>query len=472
MPDFNYEAVAPTGIRSQGTLTANSDREVQTMLDARGLLPLRIELDTKAARVKAGGKRVRGRHLSMFFGQLADLLRAGVALLRSLETLERQVSHPVLAEILREVRAQVADGTSLADALAQHPRSFNELTVSMVRAGQEGGFLEDVLERIAQFTENQEDLRAKVIGAMAYPVFLAVTGFIILNILILFFVPRFEPIFEKLAQKGQLPALTEALISTSQAFHRNIIAFVAALAFAVILPFFSVGDFQELGLGSPTGFGSKAAGKKFALGAALRALIVLLAGFMPVVLFLQEEYLSAVVLAGLFAILLRFKFWAGSERGRYALDRLRLRIPSAGAIYLNLALARFARILGTLLKSGIPILQGMRIAKDSTGNLVLTKAIEQAADNLTHGQKLATPLGANPHFPRDFVEMVAVGEESNQLEKILLDIANTLEKRTGRQLELFVRLLEPLMLLVMAAVTLVVVAALLLPVFKMSSVVQ
>src|SRR5205814_1014044 len=135
-------------------------------------------------------------------------------------------------------------------------------------------------------------------------------------------------------------------------------------------------------------------------------------------LFLEEEYVSAILLAVLFAALLRFKFWAGTEAGRYALDRMRLRIPSAGPIYLHLALARFARILGTLLKSGIPILQGMRIAKDSTGNYVLTKAIEQAADNLTHGQKLAAPLSANPYFPRDFVEMVAVGEESNQLEKI------------------------------------------------------
>jgi type II secretory pathway component PulF len=140
----------------------------------------------------------------------------------------------------------------------------------------------------------------------------------------------------------------------------------------------------------------------------------------------------------------------------------------------GLEVAKIARLLKVSRPSasrqqGIPILQGLRIAKDSTGNLVLTRAIDQAADNLTHGQKLAAPLSASPHFPRDIVEMIAVGEESNQLEKIL-DIALALEKRTARQLELFVRLLEPLMLLVMAVVTLVVVAALLLPIFKMSSV--
>ena len=151
-------------------------------------------------------------------------------------------------------------------------------------------------------------------------------------------------------------------------------------------------------------------------------------------------------------------------------DSLRLRIPGVGGIFLSYALARFTRILGTMLHNGIPILQALRIAKDSTGNLVLIQAIDRAGDNLSQGDKLAVPLAACPHFPRDVVEMVAVGEETNQMEKVLLDIANALENRTSRQLELFVRLLEPVMLLVMAAVTLVVVVGLLLPVFKMSSV--
>jgi general secretion pathway protein F/type IV pilus assembly protein PilC len=463
MPDFTYEALASSGQRSQGMLTANSEREVMTMLDARGLFPLRIQ--AAAGTIQAGGgKRVRGRYIAMLFSQLADLLRAGVALLRALETLERQASNPTLQDILRDVRAQVADGTSLADALAKHPNAFNELTISMVRAGQEGGFLEDVLERIAQFTEHQEDLRAKVVGALAYPIFLAVTGFIILNVLVLFFVPRFEPIFAKLAEKGQLPWLTEVLIDISKAFHRNVISFSSAFAFVAIFPFFRIQDLEEIGILQRT------PGKAFNPFAAIRALIVVLAGAMPALLLFQQEYGSALALAALFVGLFRFKIWAGSEAGRYALDAFRLRVPSAGTIYLNLALGRFTRILGTLLKSGIPILQGLRIAKDSTGNLVLTRAIDEAAENLTHGQKLADPLSHSKHFPKDIVEMVAVGEESNQLEKILLDIANALEKRTARQLELFVRLLEPLMLLVMAAATLVVVAALLLPVFKMSQV--
>src|SRR5437588_11551138 len=178
------------------------------MLDARGLCPVRIDQAKSQGGVgHRWGRRIRGRYMAPFYSQLADLLRSGVPLLRSLDILERQSSQPALAEMVREVRARVADGTSLADALAQHPRAFNELAVSMVRAGQEGGFLEDVLKRIATFVEHQEDMKSKVIGALAYPVFLAIAGFTVLNVLVIFFIPKFEPIFAKLKEKDELPQL-------------------------------------------------------------------------------------------------------------------------------------------------------------------------------------------------------------------------------------------------------------------------
>src|SRR5262245_59535344 len=155
MPEYSYIALGNTGKRDQGMLTANSEREVMTLLDARGLYPIKIEPASNGAVAVAGsGKRVRPRHMAAFFNQLADLLRAGVPLLRSLEILERQSSVPALVATLREVRAKVADGTSLADAMARFPRAFNELAVSMVRAGQEGGFLEDGPQRIRQFIEH------------------------------------------------------------------------------------------------------------------------------------------------------------------------------------------------------------------------------------------------------------------------------------------------------------------------------
>src|SRR5207253_8999931 len=197
VPEFTFDALATSGQRSQGTLTANSEREVMAMLDARGLFPVAIKSAKSASAARWGGRRVKSRHMSTFYSQLADLLRSGVPLLRSLDILERQGANPSLSEIIREVRAKVADGTSLGDAMAQHPRAFDELALSMVRAGQEGGFLEDVLRRIADFTEHQEDLKSKVIGALAYPMFLAVVGVIVLVVLVVGFVPRFEPIFKK-----------------------------------------------------------------------------------------------------------------------------------------------------------------------------------------------------------------------------------------------------------------------------------
>jgi general secretion pathway protein F len=400
MPDYSYEALAGTGQRTNGTLAANNEREVVSILDAKGLFPIRIEMSKQAVRVQRGGGRVSSRNMATFFSQLADLLRAGVPLLRSLEILERQDSQKALSEILREVHAKVADGTTLADALAQYPRAFNELAVSMVRAGQEGGFLEDVLDRIATFTEHQEDLKAKVIGAMAYPVFLAISAFVVLMVLVVFFVPMFKPIFRQLDAKGELPFLTVALIGVSE----SIIA-----------------------------------------------------------------YWWAILIAGGGLVFL-FKYMTSSDAARLWLDGMRLRLPIIGKVYLNFALSRFTRILGTLLRNGIPILQSLKIAKDSTGNRVLSEAIADAAEHVTAGNKLADPLATCRYLPRDIVEMISVGEESNQLEKVLLDTANTLDKRTSRELDLMIRLLEPMMLLVMAVIILFVVLGLLLPVFKLSSI--
>jgi general secretion pathway protein F/type IV pilus assembly protein PilC len=165
-----------------------------------------------------------------------------------------------------------------------------------------------------------------------------------------------------------------------------------------------------------------------------------------------------------------FRWTRGS--GKETADGLRLRLPVFGPIFQNLALSRFTRILGTMLHNGIPILKALNIAKDSTGNVVLTRAIEKAAENITSGQKLADPLRQSKYFPSEVVEMIAIAEEANNLEKVLIDVANGLERRTTRNLDLMVKLLEPAMLLVMAVLVGLVVGGLLLPVFKMGEAVR
>lgn len=407
MPDFTFEALAKTGSKSTGTLTANSEREAAIILDGRGLFPLRIALSKTQASGGGGGfklfKGVGGRQLATMYSQLADLLHSGVPLLRSIELLERQSQkNPTLAAVLRDVRAKVADGTGLAQAMAMHPHVFNDLAVSMVRAGQEGGFLEDVLKRIANFVEHQEDLKAKVVGALAYPAFLAFAGFSVLNILVIFFVPKFEKIFEKLKEKGELPTLTTYLMAFSH--------------------------------------------------------------------FLQSWQGGASAIGIVVAFIAFFRWTRGG--GRVWADRMRIKIPLFGGIFLSLALSRFCRILGTMLHNGIPLLKALYIAKDSSGNKVLSAAIEKSAENVTAGQKLADPLRRCGYFPGDVVEMITIAEESNTLEKVLIDIADSLDKRTARNMELMVKLLEPIMLMIMAVLVLLVVMGLLMPVFKMGSVAQ
>lgn len=400
MPDFSYIALAKTGLRSTGTLTAGSEREVVAQLDAKGLFPIEVKPAAEKGKGRFGlGGGVGGKHLAVFYGQLADLLVAGVPLLRALELLERQSPNVRLQGVIREVRMKVAEGTGLAQAFAMHPRVFDELAVSMVRAGQEGGFLEDVLKRIAIFVEHQQDMKAKVIGSLAYPFFLAGIGFVIVNVLVIFFVPQFEEIFTKMKSSGELPVLTELLLGLSH--------------------------FMQ----SPPGIA-----------------------------------LWAAATGGVVA----FVRWT-RRSGRTWADGMKLRLPLFGKIFLSLAISRFTRILGTLLQNGIPILKALSIAKDSTGNRVLSAAIEKSAENITAGAKLADPLRKSGYFPPDVVEMIAIAEEANSLETVLLQVSETLEKRTARNLELMVKLLEPIMLLVMASIVLMVVLALLMPIFNLGS---
>jgi general secretion pathway protein F/type IV pilus assembly protein PilC len=298
--------------------------------------------------------------------------------------------------VLQQVREDVADGTRLAEALRSHSRVFSELAVSMVRAGEEGGFLEDVLKRIAQFTEQQEDLKGRVVGALAYPLFLLVVGGLVVTGLIMFMVPQFAPIFERLKEKGELPLATQLLMGISTGLQK----------------YWFWGLFPIVGA-----------------------------------VWWVRSYME-------------------SEAGRVVLDRIRLQVPGAGPIFRSLAISRFCRILGTLLKNGVPILPSLRIAKDATGNRILSSAISAAADNISAGKSLAKPLASCGQFPGEVVEMISVGEEANNLEQVLLDIADGMERRTYRRLELFVRLLEPLLLLVLAVMVLFLVIALLLPVFQ------
>lgn len=397
MPDFDYIARDSSGQRVSGTLNAGTEQEAIAQLSQKALFPVEVKPLAKGQRF-GFGQRIRPGLLATTYSQLADLLRSGVPMLRALQVLERQTNHDRLKEVLIDIRGQVEEGSTLAGAMGRHPQVFSELAVSIVRAGGEGGFLEDALQQVSDFTEKQEDLKSRTLGAIAYPVFLIAIGILVVAGLMIFLVPRFEKLFASLRERGELPALTEGLLMTST--------------------------------------------------------------------FLQNwGWLVAIGLAAGFVAL---RTQLATERGRWISDTLRIRLPIAGPIFLNLAVARFCRVLGTLLHNGVPILNSLRISSDSTGNRVLTKAIQEAGENVSSGESLAAPLVACGHFPATVTEMIAVAEESNTLERVLVDIADRLEMRTWRQLELAVRLLEPILLLLLSGVVLVIVLALLLPIVKMS----
>ncbi len=402
MPDFQYQARELSGGEVSGVITAATQQEVLALLASQQLFPIKVDLAESAKREqKHVGRRVKARNLAIFYGQLADLLKSGVPLLRSLELLETQAVSPALQLIVRDVKEQVADGTHLFEAMRKHPQAFNELVVSMVRAGEEGGFLEEVLKRVAAFTDHQEDLKGRVLGAMIYPVFLSVIGTLIVSVLMVKFVPKFEPIFAQMKEQETLPWATTALMAISD--------------------------------------------------------------------FTQKYWFWALLVVG--AALFGLWSWKQTPEGRLKIDHFRLKMIGFGRIVKSLAIARFCRILGTLLHNGVPILQSLKIAKDATGNVVLSQAIEAATEQISSGKSLAKPLGASQQFPREIVEMIAVGEEANNLEQVLVDIAENLERRTSRELDLAVRMLEPLLIVMMAGVVLFVVMGLLLPILQSSGLV-
>ena len=247
MPAFAYVARNLEGQRVTGTLTAQTERDAISQLSSKSLFPLEVNLDKPARAFSLGGGRVKGQLLATTYSQMASLLRSGVPLLRTLKILEDQTSNARLTTTLEDVHNRVEDGATLGDAMARHEGVFGELAVSMIRAGGEGGFLEDALDRVAAFTEQQEDLKSRTTGAMAYPVFLAGVGTVVLTGMLIFFVPNFAPIFDDLRSQGELPALTDYLLATSD-FMKNwwyVLLAAVIIGFAFVRQYIQTSDGRQ-----------------------------------------------------------------------------------------------------------------------------------------------------------------------------------------------------------------------------------
>lgn len=397
MATYKYVARKASGEEVAGAMQADNPAAVVRALDERNLFPVKVN-EQEAPRGALGRRRIGAKDLSILYGQLSDLLGAGVPALRALDTLGRSIVNKRLAALVRQIRERVAAGASLADAMAQQPDVFTTLHVAMVRAGEQGGFLEQVLANLSAFLERQDELRNKVLGAMVYPLLVMTVGLVIGTALLIFLVPQFKAFFEGLT----VPLPTRMLFRVSDVF----------------------------------------------------------ANFWPLMLL--------VVLIGASAV------WGfvRSDRGRRAWDVWRLKMPVLGRILRLVAITRFCRILGMMLEGGVPLLDALGIAKDATGSLVLADAIGEATENVRAGETLAVPLNESGYFPAEILEMIAVAEESNQLERTLLKIADTVERRTNRQVDLGVRLIEPMILVMLAAGIGVFAVALVYPIFSMAGSIQ
>ncbi|MCG3135374.1 MAG: putative type II secretion system protein F [Planctomycetes bacterium] len=350
--------------------------------------------------------RVSEKVLTEFTSNLAVLQDAGLPIVRSLKILEGQTKIGPFKTVLTAVHEDVESGTALSDAMAKHPGVFDALYTNMVKAGEAGGILDTILMRLAEFKEKAQRLRGKVKGAMVYPIVVSIVACALLSFIVIFVVPKFEEVFRTIqgpkGQKIELPALTQAVMGFAK----------------WMLP------------GKDGGWG-------------------------------------VVILPGIILLLvLGVKAWCRTTGGRRTVDGLLLRAPLFGPVTKMTLVARFARTLGTLISSGVPILDALDIVKGSLDNVVLQDAIQKVRDSIKEGESMAEPLGKSGIFDDMVVNMIDVGEETGELDKMLVRIADNYDQQVDVRLQALVSILEPTLIVFMGVAVGTIVFAIFMPMLQ------
>ena len=425
MPRFEYIALDARGAESRGIIEAADQNSVVSQLRQTGYFPTSVELEGtgpkqgkgKAKTVKSiapattGGKKgivlfqrktVKSKTLMIFTRQLATLIDAGLPLLKGLAVLAKQEKDLVLKSAINSMADSVQGGSTFSESMGQHPHIFIRLYVSMVKAGEIGGVLELVLTRLAEFQEKAQKIKNKVKSAMTYPVVVLIIATVIMFFLLTFIVPKFAAIFVDMLGEG---------------------AKLPALTLWVM----SVSDFLKS------------------------------------MWFPPNLYFTLIGLAVVYS-----GWWAlnNTEAGKSGLDRFKLKMPVFGDILRKGAISRFSRTLGTLVTSGVPILQALNITKETAGNIVLSDAIARVHDAVKEGESIVAPLEACGVFPPMVISMVDVGEETGQLPEMLLKIAEVYDDEVDNAVESLTALLEPIMIIVLAVFVGTIVIALFLPLIE------
>ena len=407
MATYVYEAMNQAGQEVKDEVNAASSEDALSKIRSLGYFPTRIREKggrKKAPVAAAGGKkkgtgfsigRVKTKLITQFTRQLSTLQDAGLPILRSLNILQQQQKPGLFKNILRAVAEDVEGGATLSEAFAGHPKAFDRLYVNMVAAGETGGVLDVILQRLAEFMEKAQRLKRQVTGAMIYPTVVIGFSVCIVSAIMIVVVPKFEEIFVDF--DTELPDVTLFLIGLSNWFVK----------------------------GMPPGWA-----------------VILLS---PVIVFLLLKLIRQ------------------SKGGRFVVDLIALKIPVLGQILEKTAVARFTRTLGTLINAGVPILEAINITKDTSGNEVYSRALEAVHDGIREGDSFANPLRASKVCDALVVNMVDVGEETGDLDKMLIKVADNYEEEVETLVSGLVSLLEPIMVVVLGLIVGFIVIALFLP---------
>ncbi len=406
MMTFSYRATTAEGRVVEGVLEAEGEAAVVANLRQQGYIPLEVVAGRTSRRAKrrfsltlpqlSWGKRVRGRDLMLFTRELATLLHAGMPLDRSLQSLAVLGENERLRAVVSDVLSRVQEGKSLSDALADHGDVFPPLYVNMVRAGEAGGVVESVLERLAEYLEASEKTRDEIRSAMTYPLILAFVGGVSIIVLLTYVLPKFTVVFADLG--AAMPASTRFVMTLSDA--------------------------------------------------------------------LQTYWW--VVVATVTAVVLAFRRYAATSEGRMRVDRWKLTAPLVGDLVRKVQISRFARTLGTMLKSGVPLIRSLEIVRAIVGNVIISSALEVVQKEVSEGKGLAQPLEHTGVFPALSLQMVSVGEETGRLDDMLLVVADHYDREVGNAVARLMSMLEPAMLLLMGLVTGFIVIAMLSAVFSVN----
>ncbi len=425
MAKFQYIALDGAGQEQRGTIEAGDRASAIAAIRANGLFPSAIG-EVKGAAVPArkgsapakgaakkgvGSKqinikmpkflmgRVKQKDLTGFTRQLATLVNAGLPLMRCIEVLKKQKMAPAMMDCLNGISEGIAGGATFSESLTAYPKVFDNLYVNMVKAGEAGGVLEVVLNRLAEFAEKAQKIKNKVKGAMIYPSVVLVAAVGITAFLLVAVIPKFQQVFNDILGGQSLPAITEFVMGASE--------------------------------------------------------------------FVQHNGLQ--IAAGVAAFVVLYKMFGKTKFGAYQLDRLRLGFPVTGTLVKRTAIAQFSRTLGTLLSSGVPILQALVIVRDTTANGVVRRAIQSVHDAVKEGESMTDPLAASGVFPPMVVSMVQVGEETGQLPDMLTRIANTYDDEVDNAVAGLTAAIEPALIIFLAVVVGTIVIAMFLPMIKIIS---